>query len=141
MAKPATKSIGPKQKGILTIVSGLSLKFIPAFVMGVMFHSPAERLVDYFINHNVPVAETSYQDLRGADTAIYTNENGERQLYLVTEGENAQKVPIDRDLLPPESELEKRLLERYKQMQEEQARDIVPFLSKQQEIIYGKIRK
>jgi IMP dehydrogenase/GMP reductase len=141
MAKPAAKSIAPKQTGVVALLSGVSLKIIPGIIVGFMFHEQIERAVDYILYHNVPVSETSYRDSRGADTKIYTNEKGERQLYIVAEGENQQKVAIDTDLLPVQKQLEERILQRYKKMTPEQAEKVVPFVDAQKKIIYGKLEK
>lgn len=141
MAKPAVKALAPKQIGFLGFLSGISIKIVPGIIMGFMFHEHIERAIDYVLYHNVPVAQTSYQDPRGADTRIYTNENGERQLYVVTQGQNPQKVALDRDLLPLQSQLEEKLLQRYRNMNENQASDVLPFIESQKNIIYEKIKK
>jgi len=88
----------------------------------------------------VPVAKTSYQDPRGVDIKIYTNENGERQTYIVTTGENSLKLPLDRHLLPPSEYLEPELVERYKNMSHKEAMQVQPFFEKRLEILYRKTK-
>jgi len=139
MAKPATNAVGKKQKGLLALATSISLKLLTGISIGFLFHEPIERVVDFVQYHNTPASKHSYQDTRGFDGKVYTNEYGERQTYIVTTGEEPQKIPIDKDLLPVNSELEKRLLERYQNMSPEEAKKVLPFLEKQKEIIYQKI--
>jgi len=142
MAKPATKAIGKKQKGLLSIIANSILKpsLITGIIIGVGAHEYVERAIDTILYKNVPVAETSYQDPRGVDVKVYTNEHGQRQTYIVGNGENPVKVPFDKRVLPKKEYLEPALTERYKEMSAEEAEDVLPFAKKRLEIIYEKIK-
>jgi len=142
MAKPATKAIGKKQKGLLGLVTSSIFKVstLTGLILGFTAHEYIERLIDSVFYRNVPVAKTSYQDPRGVDIKIYTNENGERQTYIVTTGENSLKLPLDRHLLPPSEYLEPELVERYKNMSHKEAMQVQPFFEKRLEILYRKTK-
>jgi hypothetical protein len=139
MAVITKNSVAPKQKGLFGLMGSFAFKYVTPFVVALTFHEDVERVFDYVLYHNVPVAVESYQDPRGLDTKVYTNEKGQRQTYMITTGETPQKIPICQDLLPAKYELEKRVLERYKSLTPEEAVDYVGFLKKQQEILSQKI--
>jgi hypothetical protein len=113
MLKPVP-TIGKQNSGIVAaITSFMGMGTLTGILLGYSFSEHIDRGVDFFLYHNVPVAETSYQDPRAIDIKIMTNEKGERQTYVVTTGDKPKKVPICHDLLPTEEHLIPALKERY----------------------------
>jgi hypothetical protein len=101
--------------------------------LGVKYHEPIQRTIDYVLNHNIVVEKNFFQDPRGLAIKLIKNYKGRREVYLSYKDKN---IPIYEDLLPGDDYLIQ-CLEQRAESYDKKSRNI---LEKKVKKLYGLIK-
>ncbi|MGM5488390.1 MAG: hypothetical protein ACQESG_05565 [Nanobdellota archaeon] len=66
---------------------------------GAQNHEFINRVEDYVLHHNISVEQNYFRDPRGLEIDLYTNEHGEREVYLL-HTESGKRLAIMEDMAP-----------------------------------------